>query len=74
MSFDYFGYMKAYLNKGGRNNSSNYHVMYAFSTPPLEVFAPMSQRVKCPLIPSSHLFRVVEAGLSNGTGQSPFAQ
>ncbi len=65
--------MKAYLNKGGNENSINFHIMYVFSTPPLEVFAPMSQRVKCPFIPSSYLFQVVDAGLSNGTGQSPYA-
>ncbi|MFJ5624610.1 DUF4181 domain-containing protein [Peribacillus loiseleuriae] len=31
------------------------HIMYVFSTPPLEVIASMSQRVKCPLTPLLYL-------------------
>jgi len=53
--FEHYGYMKAYFNKGFTAKSNDFHIMYVFSTLPLEVFTPMSQRVKCPLIPSLHL-------------------
>lgn len=39
----------------GKHHLNNAIYCTHFPTQPLEVFTPMSQRVICPLIPSSHL-------------------
>ncbi|SCW85100.1 hypothetical protein SAMN04487970_106914 [Paenibacillus tianmuensis] len=40
------GNMKAHGNKGEYSDPINSNLLHAFSTPPLEVFTPMSQRVR----------------------------
>ncbi|WP_156482169.1 hypothetical protein [Neobacillus novalis] len=72
MSCSQFGYMEAYLNKGVSNNSVNFHIMYVLHATP----GGFRSHVSTGQTPS-HSFvipiQVVDAGLSNGTGQSPYA-
>jgi len=46
MNIKHKGYMKACGNRGVIFHSIYFHnILHAFSTPPLEAFPPMSQRV-----------------------------
>jgi hypothetical protein len=76
MSSDPFGFVKAELNKGVIENSIFYHIMHIISTPPLEAFPPMSQRVIKNMPSHSFVmpFQGVEASYANLMGRCPFVQ